>query len=222
MFAKTKFHMIVSVLLLALIMTIAAVPAHAVTPNAPSGTRVTKIRLNGFSAEANLNGADVAVGGFLAASQDLINNTVSLDFGYSFIDPTNPDYLIIIQGAGEIRNTALTITRTSAHLAVTTPPSYFIIRCPVNVNTGEYTCEPGDPVSFDLTWVGNDFYSLWQKTKRIETLGPITSKFEGEFNSVSATVNGTWADIPGAVMSGNLLDTHGKTFYREVTVNTTP
>jgi len=130
--------------------------------------------------------------------------------------------LIIVQGAGQIPSSALTITRESAHVAITTPDSFFLLRCAVNTTNGEYICEPGDPVSFDLTWMGNDFSSVWEKTKRIETLGPVTTKFEGEFTGVSAVVNGTWADIPGAVMSGRLLDTQGKTFYREVTINTTP
>jgi hypothetical protein len=199
----------------------AAARASAVTTQASNGGTVTKITVIGRFAELFLSDGDT--NGQLTASQDRIANTSAVDFSYASPDPANADQVILIQGAGEIPNSALTLTSSSAHLAVTT--SFPINRCIINLVTGQGTCGIAAPSSFNLTWVKNGFGSLSQKEMFRQTLGPVTTKFQGSFVSVTADVNGTWdghTTVAGPNAGGDLLDTQNTTIIREVTLAPTP
>jgi hypothetical protein len=193
-----------------------AAQANVVTAKA-SHTTVTKIKMNGRFAFVNLVDGDTL--GYVNVSRDQIANTSALDFGYASPDPTDPTFFIFIQGAGAIPNGAFTITATSAHLLVTTP--FPATRCVVNRETLESTCAP-TASTFDLTWTSSGIDSVYEKTKRIETIGPITTRFEGEFVLLGATVTGTWDGHTATEMSGNLADTRSKTIIREITMTTSP
>jgi hypothetical protein len=201
-----------------LFLTLSAAQASMETTQAPNGAKVTKIRVNGLFAFAFLNDGDT--NGFLNASKDQITNTSALDFSYAFPDPTNPDLAILIQGAGEIPNSAFTITSDSAHLAVTT--TFEVILCSVNLIDGTFVCNPTAPITFDLTWQVNGFETVFEKTKRTSTFGPFSTKVQGEFSSLSATVNETWDGHTNTDASGALLDTRSLTFIREITLEPNP
>jgi hypothetical protein len=202
------------------LLTVAATPASiASAPGRRSD--VTKIRVNGRSAHAFLVNPD-GTGGFVFPTQDEIAHTAALEFGYVAADPADPDLVILITGAGEIPNTGFTATATSAHLALTTPASYEVTRCVFNSVTGDISCAPTDPVTFDMTWTADGIGSVREKTKRTETFGAMTTKFDGEFASRTATVTGTCCGGVPAVAGGTLFDTESKTFIREVTLAANP
>lgn len=202
----------------ALFLILAAARANVETAQASNGTTVTRILVNGRSADVLLVDNITGAQGFVSATEDQIAQTAALDFSYAFPHPTDPDLLILIQGAGEIPLTAYTSTATTARLALTTPPSYFVNRCVLNVITAEYTCAPTDPITFDLTWVRNGIGSISEKTKRVETFGPFTTRFQGEYISYSASVNGTFGGHTAVDLAGNLLDTQSRTSIREITM----
>jgi hypothetical protein len=215
---KTKSLRIGTMLIAVLFLTLLASQASVETTQAPNGAKVTKIRVNGRFAFAFLNDGDT--NGFLSATKDQITNTSALDFSYAFPDPTNPDFVILIQGAGEIPNSAFTVTSDSAHLAVTTP--FEVTRCDVNIIDGTFVCNPATPITFDLTWTVDGFGTVFEKTKRTETFGPVSTKSRGEFSRVSAIVNETWDRYTNADAGGDLLDTRNLTFVREVTMEANP
>jgi hypothetical protein len=104
--------------------------------------------------ETFLIDTDNFTNGGLNASKDQVTNTSALDFSYGTVYPTNPDELILIQGAGTIPNSAFTITSTTAHLGpvtVSNSDSFLIIRCVINQVAGTFECAPTTPKSFDLT-----------------------------------------------------------------------
>jgi hypothetical protein len=227
MYSKARLFKLTILLGSALLLTLAAAPADMTTAHTSNGTIVTKININGRDVETPLVDGTTQTAGFLAASEDQIANTKALDFGFStYLGVTDPDTVFVFQGQGQIPNSALTITRTSAHLALTTPDSFFLIRCVISTITGDYTCAPTDPLTFDLTWVVNNFGSDTQTTKRTLIFGPTTMKFNAEFTSLTApmngTMSGTWGEITFADMAGSLVDTGSKTFIREITVKTNP
>ena len=196
-------------------------PETESTEQAVKKATVTKIKVDGRSADLFLVD-DAGTNGFLNASQDQIANTVALDFSFATPDATDPDFLILFQGAGEIPNSAFTTTATSAHLAVTTPTTYLVNRCVVNTVSGEFSCAPTTPLTFDLTWVKNGIGTVFEHTRRRETLGPVTTKFHGEFTILTANVSGTWAGRSATNLAGNLLDTESRTHIREITVVDNP
>jgi hypothetical protein len=217
---KTKALTIVTILSAALFFSLSASRASVATTVTPTGATKTTIRVNGLSADVLLVDGDTL--GFLNASRDEIANTSALDFSYARPDATDPAFVILIQSAGAIPNNAFTIDSTSAHLAVAT--SFEVTRCDVNIIEGTFICAPTTPVTFDLTWVRNGFTSVHEKlTRREETLGPLLStKIQGEFDSVSATVNGTFGGHTSESNSGNLLDTKSHTILREITLAPNP
>lgn len=222
---KTKWRGILLLIGVGLFLALAVVQATAGATQGSQGNRVTKIRVNGRSAYGFLDDSDdPRVLGFLNVSQDQIANTVALDFTYVTYPFSDPDLSLLTQGADVIPNTAFTMTDTSAHLAVTTPPSYQITRCIFDQNTGEMDCDiSNDPISFDLTWVTDGFGSITESTDRVEIFGPVTTKYKANLSILTATVNGTWGDEHTAVNSrGELLDNRNKTFIREVTLKTAP
>lgn len=226
MYTKSKWFRFTIMLCAALLLALAAAPARVESTQASSGTTVTKIRVDGLSAQAFLFDPAANVGGFVFVVQDEIANTASLDFSYGTAHPTDPDMVVIYQGSGEIANTALTITSSLAHLALTTPDSYPVYRCDLNIITGDYTCVPNEPLTFDLTWVENGLGSVHEKTKRTETFGPVTIKFDADFISHTALVSGTWTsasgELSGTDMTGTLYDTQNKSFIREITMKLSP
>jgi hypothetical protein len=222
MYTKTKLFRLAIIISIALFLILAATPAGVEKTQASNGTQVTKIRVIGRFANVFLFDSDTDTVGFVEAGQDRITNTVSLSFSFSTAHPTDPDLAIVLQGAGEIPNTAFTINTNSAQLSLTTPDEYYVNRCVINLITAEYTCSAGYPISFDLTWVRNGIGSVHEKTTRTETFGPVSTKIQGEYSSLTATVNGTWAGINSADMAGNLLDTESKSLIREITLEAKP
>ena len=61
--------------------------------------------------------------------------------------------------------------------------------------------------------------STTEKTKRVDVLGPVTTKFKGEFSSVTANTSGQWDTHSATNLSGTLLDTESTTTTREITMN---
>lgn len=178
---------------------------------------VTVIKVNGKSATAMLLDAQ-GTNGFLAATEDQIEHTVALDFSWATPDPMNPDLAVLYQGAGEIPLSAFTQTATSAHLDLTTAASFPINRCVIDLNDGTATCETSGPLTFDMTWAQNGLGRIEEKTKRKEILGPVTTKMNAEFVTVTASVNGTWGGRSSPNLSGDLTDSESKTYIREITV----
>ncbi|HSO34352.1 MAG TPA: hypothetical protein VLT33_17570 [Labilithrix sp.] len=189
--------------------------AQAASGNSP---KTTKIKVNGRSAFTFLVD-DLGTNGFLTVTQDQIANTFALDFSYASPDPTNPDFFILFQGAGPIPNAAVTYSGTSTHLALTTPPSYEINRCVINNVDGTFTCASSGPLAFDLTWTQNKLGSVHEKTIRTETLGPVTTKINAEYTTLTAGVTGTFAGHVATNLSGELTDSQSATSIREITLN---
>ena len=203
-----------------LLLTLAASQASVETAQAAKGATVTKIRIIGRSADMFLIDNDTGTNGFLNASKDQIAETSALDFSYVTPDSSDPDLVILIQGAGEIPNSSFTITSTTARLTLTTP--FPVTRCVVNTADGTFTCDPTTPSTFDLTWVRNGVGGLFTKATTIQTLGPVTTKVTGQFESLIANVNGTWDGHTSVDQSGNLVDTRSRTLTREVTLEAAP
>lgn len=178
---------------------------------------VTQIIVNGRSATAALLDAQ-GTNGFLAATEDQVANTFALDFSWATPDPNNPLIAILYQGAGEIPAGALTFTNTSVHLALTTPVDYPVIRCEVDLDVGSSTCAPSAPLTFNMTWTQNGFGRIEEKTKRKEIMGPVTTKINAEFVTVTANVNGTWGGRSFPNLGGEITDSESKTYIREITV----
>ncbi len=176
----------------------------------------TMIRVNGESADTFLVDPATSTNGFLNASRDEIANTSSLDFSYATPDPSNPDLVTLVQGAGEIPNGAFTTSLTSARLSVTTP--FAVNHCTVNIVTADFNCVVGAPITFELTWTKSGVGSVSERTSRTETFGPVTTRFRGEFASVTAIVNGSWTDHAAVDMFGNLVDSQNSTNLREITM----
>jgi hypothetical protein len=178
---------------------------------------VTVIRQNGLNSDTLLNDPNTGTNGFLQVSRDELNNTTAIDFSYA--TPTSDPILILItQGAGTIPNSAYTQTDTVAHLTLATTP-FPLTRCTVNTDTGEFTCVTGGPsIAWNLTWQANGFQIIEQFTRRKEILGPLTTKFKGDFTERSAVINGTWNGNTAVNLSGHLTDTQGTTITREITM----
>jgi len=178
---------------------------------------VTKITVNGRSASTFLID-DAGTNGFLTVTEDQVAGTIGLDFSYATPDAANPDLAILFQGAGEIPSGSFAQTASSAHLNLTTPVDYAINRCVININTAEYTCAATTPLAFDVTWAQNGLGSVHEQTRRRETLGPVTTKVNAEFTTVTATVTGTWGGRSAPELTGELTDSESKTYIREITV----
>ncbi len=177
---------------------------------------VTRIRVNGQASDVFLFDPNTGAQGGLNVSRDEITNTTAIDFSYA--SPTSdPDIIILTQGAGEIPNSAYTQTDTGARLLLAATP-FPVQVCTVNLITAEFSCVEGAPISFDLTWEANGFSIVEERCHRTETLGPLTTRTRGEFVERSAVVNGTWNGNSGENMSGHLTDTKESTVIREITM----
>jgi hypothetical protein len=216
---NTKSLSISTLLSAALFLTLSVSQAGVETTQAPNGATVTRIRVNGRSADMFLIDNATGTNGFLNASRDEIANTSALDFSYVTPEP-DPNFVILIQGAGAIPNNSFTITANTARLVLTTP--FPVNRCRVNTVEGTFECSETVPSTFDLTWVRNGFGSLFTKATVIQTLGPVTTKLKGDFLSVTANVNGTWDGHDAVDQTGNIVDTQNRTITREVTMEANP
>ena len=177
-------------------------------------SNTTTIRVNGASASVLLVDSD-GTNGFLTVTEDEVAGTVALDFSYATPDPDEPDFADLYQGAGEIPSSAVTLTDSSAHLSLTTPPP-FVTHCRVDLVNGTFVCEEAAPLTFDLSWEQNGFGSIHEVTRREETLGPVTTKLRAEFTTVTATVSGTWGGHTSSSLSGDLTDSQSRTYIREI------
>ena len=190
---------------------------QAVKKHSHPSSNVTRIIVNGLSASVPLLDS-AGTNGFLTVTRDQVANTTGLDFGWATPDATNADLMILYQGAGQIPNSSFTQSASSAQLSLTTPADYGVFQCIINTITGDFTCAPTAPLVFDLTWLGNGFGSVHEQTRRVEKLGPVTTKVNAEYTQVTATVNGTWGGRSSPDLSGSLTDSESKTYIREITV----
>src|SRR5262245_9072906 len=197
----------------------AQVEKHVEKLTSSNGATVNKLSINGRFVDVILS--DGSYNGFLTVSRNDITGTTALDFSFATRDPENPNIAIFWSGVGEIPNSALTINATgsAAQLKLTTPNSYPITRCDINFATGAVVCTPSAPMSFDLTWVQNDFTTIFERTERLTTFGPVREFFSGAFSLVTASVNGTWDGHTMTDGNGDLLDTRGNTVAREIMID---
>jgi hypothetical protein len=217
---KTKLLSMMTMLGATLLLALSASRAGVEKSRSANGGTVTTIRTNGRIASVNL--ADGGTAGFLIASRDQVSKTSALDFSYAASNPDNPDSVFLWQGAGEIPYTAFTNAPnwSSAHLAVTTP--FPVIRYEIDMVTGQVTSTPWTPITFDLTWAPDGFYTSHQRSEIRETFGPVKRFFTGTFGRVTASVSGTWDGHTLTNGSGALDDTRNNTILREIIVEPNP
>lgn len=176
--------------------------------------RVTKTRTNGHMAFAVLTDEATQTNGFLGLSRDVVTGAASMDFAWATPSTSDPDIVILVQGAGEIPGDAVTFERTAARLNLVTP--FPTVRCEVSLETGEFDCASGPPLAFDLRWTRTGFASEWQQTVGRTTIGPLTVHSQGQYESHDAAASGIWANFVGRGMMGTLGDSKGSTVLREV------
>jgi hypothetical protein len=206
---------VVSVLLMSCSMDATPEPETGSTEQAVHANK-TVINVNGNSATVMLFDTD-GTNGFLTVTEDQIAGTSALDFSYAAPDPNDPNFAILYQGAGQIPNSAYTQTATTASLNFTTGGSYEATRCVVDLTFGTFVCAPAEPLTFHLTWTQNGFGTIHEKCKREETMGPVTTKINTEFTTVTANVSGTYGAHTASNLSGELTDSENKTYIREIT-----
>jgi len=73
-----------------------------------NGGSVTRIKVNGNAATAFF--VDTDLNGGIDVSRDNVAHTSAMDFSWAFPSPADPNIAVLIQGAGEIPNSALTST----------------------------------------------------------------------------------------------------------------
>ena len=141
----------------------------------------------------------LALNGFVSVERNEIANTTNLRFGYAFPDQNDPSTTLFFQGEGEIPNGAFTITSASARLTMTTPDSFFVLRCVITGvigDPGAYTCAPATtPLTFDLTWIKDGYGTVRETSTRVETLGSVTTRVRRQYNQLTANASGTWEEL---------------------------
>lgn len=185
-----------------------------------NGDRVTKMRTSGRSTFTLLVDDATQTNGFLNVARDTIAGTASMDFAWATPSPSNPDIVILVQGAGEIPGSAFTVERTTARLNVVTP--FPTIRCEVSLESGAFECAASHPVAFDLRWARSGFGSEWRQEVSRNVFGPVTIHAQGQFELQQAKANGVWAGFASQGLAASLLDSKGSTVTREVTVSARP
>lgn len=188
--------------------------ADAGTAAEGKGDRITKTRTNGHSAFAVLADEATQTNGFLSLARDAVTGAASMDFAWATPSTSDPDLVILVQGAGEIPGDAVTFGRTEARLNLVTP--FPTVRCEVSLETGEFDCASGPPLAFDLRWTRTGFASEWQQTVSRTTIGPLTVHAQGQYERHDAAASGIWANFVGRGMMGTLGDTKGNMVLREV------
>ncbi len=206
-------------------LLVAALAACSNAPSELTGTaaqalsQTTHIQIRGKFVESFLNDPSGPNGG-LTASQDEVAGTAALDFSYASLSPTDPNVVILVEGAGAIPSSALTIdpNGASAHLAVTTP--FQPILCQINTSTGVSTCDFTTPSTFDITWAKNGFETTSDHDTLSTTIGPFTEVSHGTFSRVSASTNGTWDGHTTSPNSqGFMEDSHSTIVTRDITTS---
>jgi len=198
----------------ALLLTLLAAQTRVEAAQPSKGGSATNSKVSGKSAAFQLDDGERFAS--LTVTRDAIANTTSLSFGYRFADPGDPNRSILTLGDGEIPNSAFSITSNSARLTVTTPASYPVTRCVVNNETGEASCSPAAPSTFDLAWVGDGSFSFHQIGNRVETTGQFLARVGVRFDEASASVSGTWDGHSAQNLTGFLTDSENATLLREI------
>jgi hypothetical protein len=179
----------------------------------PSGLKARIQAAGKPMTQLNGNGAHVflereGLNGFLTASHDQTTNTSKLDFSYAFPDENDPEIMLLYQGSDEIPNSAFTMNSAFARLRYTTPDSYYINRCVLNIVTGYYACaRASTQMMFDLTWTKDRGDSIRETRSDVLTLGSATTRSHTVFNLDGAAVSGTWKEFiehTGTNMNGTL------------------
>lgn len=201
----------------------AASSAAGVTRSSgPDGAVTTRIQQNGPSVFANLYDDASGTSGFLSASLDRNATSAALDFSFVTPSTSNPDLVILVQGSGEIPASALSVAanlETARLVATTTFPT---IRCEIDLISGEFACEDGDSVAFDLAWTRTGAWDVAEVINRRESIGPVKITQHGQYQKRAAKIEGTWSDYVAAEMDGDLFDTRGTTVIREIVVTARP
>ena len=176
-----------------------------------AASQVQRSRTNGREAFTLLDGN--GLNGFVGVLRDEIAKTTLLTFGYAFPHPDDPSATLVFQGQDEIPNDAFTINSSSARLKVTTPDSFFVLRCVVTGvvgGGGTVTCvRASSPVTFDLTWKADGSGTLRETATSVETIGPMTTRSHRQVNRLTAVATGTWIDDEahsGTLMTGFLTN----------------
>jgi hypothetical protein len=112
---------------------------------------------------------------FVQVTRDHSAGVTWLFFGYSFLDPEDPNQLILVSGDGEIPASSLDVSSGSARLVLTTPDSYPVTRCVIDNTTGEYTCEVSGPSRLVLTWTADGHGSVETQARTVEQSGTVTA-----------------------------------------------
>jgi hypothetical protein len=180
--------------------------------------RVTVIRSNGSSAFANLFDPATQSSGFLSVSRDAIAGTTALDFAWATPVPGDPRLVVLVQGAGEIPNTAFTVDHDGAKLEVLTP--FETVRCLVDIEDGSFDCASAPALAFALSWAHIGLAREWQQTVSEIRMGPLTVRSQGQFEQTGATVHGSFGGLPTSGALGHLIDTRGASVTREVRMKT--
>jgi hypothetical protein len=203
-----------SIISIVMILALSASPSSVEGLKASNSDAATNTRLSIQSADVIIDEGDRYLG--LIVTRDVIANTTSLNFGYRFLDPNDSNQTIYIIGdEGEIPNSTFTINSTSAQLRVTTPDSYAVTRCVVNNDTGDYTCAPSGPSTFNLTWIEDGSLALEGNVTRFETSESWMVRTRGRFEQVNANVSGMWDEHSSANMTGFLTNSENATLFRE-------
>jgi hypothetical protein len=184
------------------------------------GARVTQIRISGPGAFANLFDPTTQSSGFLTVARDAVGGTTSLDFAWAAPVPSDPRYIVLIAGAGEIPNSAFTVDRTGARLVVLT--GFETVRCLVDLETGLFDCAPGPVQAFDLAWTRDGLFVEWEQKVSESRLGPLVVRAQGQYEQRSAQVAGTFGGLPMRGPLGQLTDTRGATVTRELSIKARP
>ena len=206
-----------------LVALAASAPAASVERSqASNGATVTRIREAGPSGFVNLYDEATQTNGFLNVSRDKAAGTTALDFSYVTPSTSNSDLVTLIQGSGEIPNSAFNAppNLTTARLAVTTP--FPVILCEVDITVGNFICWEAPPVTFDLTWTRAGLWETSETFSRRTTLGPVTVKEQGQYMQRDAAVAGNWGDYVTTGMLGELRDAKKGTVVREITIQPNP
>lgn len=219
---KTKYLTLITLAIAGLLVVLLATKANVATAQTPSGAIVTRMDMSNRWYSTSLDDAVTGASGSVSVSVSEDTGSVWLDFRYVGPDPAYPDLWVFKLAIGQIPADALTFDRTSAHLALTTPTFITTIRCGPDPYTGEYDCLPTGPMTLDLTWVADGLYSYSAKVKSVETFGPLTTRFQGDYGSVSAPASGTWEGMTSYNAQGWISESRDKTSYREVTIVTNP
>jgi hypothetical protein len=213
-FSKTLVTVAISLALFAMLYRVKQVYAANGAPDPVTRGKVQ-------TAEFFFN--DGPENGSVVVNQDELTGTTTLSFAHVYPDPDNSNQTIyIVSEEAEIPANAFTTNSTFAHLALTTPDTYPITRCVVDNETGEYTCEPTDPRTFDLSWLANDDSSDRSNATTVDIIGSVITRSSGRFDSVSATVNGTWDGRSAANMSGFLIHVENSSLFKNTRVQANP